>query len=150
MKFISTDGILDFAIGKEEEAAALYRDLAEKAVSPGLKNSLLEFAAEEDRHKQRLLAIKAGDLEPLSVERVRSLYISDYMVDVAPSTEMSYAQALQLAMKAEQAAYQLYSDLAGACEDPGLAALFTALAREEQRHKALFEREYEDQRLEGV
>jgi len=147
MTFVSVDGVLDFAIAEEEKAAAFYRQLAEKAEAPGLSTTMLELAAEEDLHRDRLVAIKAGDLSQLSTEKVRGLDISDFLLDIEPSPKMSVADALRYAMNAEQVAFQLYSDLAGAAEDPGLATLFRALARQEEHHRVLLERQFEAQNL---
>jgi rubrerythrin len=60
MSYDTMDEILDFAIAKEEEAARLYSELAEKMKHPGMRDALLEFAKEEISHKERLLQVKAG------------------------------------------------------------------------------------------
>jgi len=49
MDFASIDDILDFAIAREEEAAALYTSLATTVARPGMREAFLEFAAEEGR-----------------------------------------------------------------------------------------------------
>ena len=60
------------------------------------------------------------------------------------------SEALARAIKAEQAASELYTGLAEATDEPNLAAIFTALASEEERHKHRFEVEYDEVVLEGV
>ena len=150
MGFASIDEILDYAISREEEAAALYIDLAELANRPGMREAFLEFASEEDGHKRHLQSIKAGDLPALTIHQVQTLGISESLVEQAPSAAMTYAEGLIVAIKAEQAAQELYMGLAEATDDPNFAAVFTALAGEEAKHKSRFEHEYDEVILEGV
>jgi len=150
MQFDSITGVLEFAIAKEEEAAQMYRGLAETVRRPGMRETFLEFAREEDGHKARLKRIKSGDLQAVPGEKVRDLKISDYLVDAEVSPSMTYPEALLFAMKAEKAAFRLYEDLAASAADPQIAEIFRSLAQEEAKHKLRFELEYEDQVLEGV
>ncbi len=150
MQLDSFDSVVAFAISKEEEAAALYRGLAETVRRPGMRETFLEFAREEDGHRARLERMRSGGA-PLTVAEGREgPRLSDYLVDAEPSPSMTYPEALLFAMKAEKAAFRLYSDLAATAADPALAEVFRALAQEEARHKLRFELEYEDQVLEGV
>ncbi len=150
METRSIDEILDFAIAREEEAAALYASLARTVERPGMRETFLEFAAEEGRHKARLLKVKAGELPAMSGERIATLGIAETLVTPEPSANMTYAEALRYAMEAEKKAFKLYSDLADAAADPALAAVFASLAQEEAKHKLRFEIEYDDHVLEGV
>ncbi len=144
MQFDSAGEILDFAIKEEEKAAAFYKGLAEKVESRHVKEALLSFAREEEGHKAKLLEVKAGKLSLPTGGKVADLKISDYTVDVEPSPGMDYTQALVAAMKAEKAAFRLYSDLAASAEDPALKDLFLGLAQEEAKHKLRFEIEYDE------
>ncbi len=149
MDMKSVEEILDFAIGKEQEAHDLYADLAEKVTRPGLKTTFRELAEMEMGHRRRLEGIKAGELPGFADEAVQNLKISDHLVDVKPHPNMDYQEALLFAMKAEQRAHDLYVGLAGATSDPGLRGVFRDLAKEELRHKLFFETEYDDVILEG-
>jgi len=65
------------------------------------------FAKEELGHKVKLEAIKQGkDVQP--VKNITDLRIADYTVDVEPAPDMSYQNALILAMKKEKVAFRLY------------------------------------------
>ena len=150
MGFANIDEILDYAISKEEEAAALYTDLAELADRPGMREAFLEFANEEDGHKRHLESIRAGDLPALTIQQVQNLGIAGHLVQREPSAAMTYAEGLMIAIKAEQAAQELYMGLAEATDDPNLAAVFSALAGEEAKHKLRFELEYDEMVLEGA
>jgi rubrerythrin len=150
MHFDTIDAVLEFAIGKEEEAAQMYRDLADKVRRPGMRETLLEFVREEENHRTRLQRIRTGEQPAVSAERVQDLRIADYLVDAQASPAMTYPEALLFAMKAEKAAFRLYSDLAVSATVPQIAETFRVLAQEEAKHKLRFELEYEDQVLEGV
>ena len=150
MGFDNIDEILDYAISREEEAAALYTDLAELADRPGMREAFLEFAEEEEGHRRHLESIKAGELPALTVRQVQNLGIAEHLIEREPATAMTYAEGLIVAIKAEQAAQELYVGLAEATDDPNLAAVFTALAGEEAKHKHRFELEYDKLVLEGA
>lgn len=150
MDFSSIDEVLDFAIGKEEEAAELYTSMAEQMDRPGMRGTLLELAAEEKRHKERLLKVKAGELPAVSVDKVQDLKITEQLAAPKVSAKMTYQEALVFAMKAEKAAFKLYSDLAASADDPATADVFRSLAQEEAKHKLNLEIEYDEHVLEGV
>ena len=48
--------VLEFASSREDIAAAVYQELAGQTKDPEIKALLLKFAAEEDEHKQVILA----------------------------------------------------------------------------------------------
>jgi rubrerythrin len=146
--FKSVEEVLDFAINSEEEAEKFYSDLAAKVETPGMKEVFLSFAKEENGHKTKLMAIKSGKLDKLSASmRIVELKHADYLVDVEPSSGMSYQEALIVAMKREKAAYKLYMDLMAKVDDADLKATFEALAIEEAKHKMRFEVEYDERIL---
>jgi rubrerythrin len=142
--------ILDYAISNEEKAAALYYDLADKVERPGMKETFLHFANEEEGHKARLLKIKQGEMPAVIEEKVADLGITETLVEPETAPNMTYQEALQFAMKAEKAAFVLYTKLAEATPDAGLQRVFKSLAQEEAKHKLRFEIEYDDQVLDGV
>jgi rubrerythrin len=147
--FGSVDEILDFAIGKEEEAAQLYTSLARQTEKSWMRQVFEEFASEELGHKAKLLAIKQDKLLLPAAEKVMDLKIGDYVMGVEASPDLDYQDALILAMKEEKAAFRLYSDLAAATDDEALREILLALAQEEAKHKLRFEIEYDDQVLTG-
>lgn len=144
MKFKTADEILDFAINKEEEAAQFYTDLAAKAEQWTMSKVFEDFAQEEIKHKEKVLAVKGGKLLAPVVDKVKDLKIADYLVEVAPSPELDYQGALILAMKKEKASFRLYNDLAAATENDNLKATLLSLAQEEAKHKLRLEVEYDE------
>ena len=147
MQFDSVDKILDLAIQKEQEAADFYTSLADKMEFKHMQEIFRSFAAEEIGHKAKLIAVKDGKQMISSERKVLDLKVGDHLVDVEMKTDLTYQEALIVAMKAEKAAFKLYSDLAGATDDANLKSLFLELAQEEAKHKLRFEVEYDDRIL---
>ena len=140
----TVDEVLDYAIDQEQQAADFYANLAGRAEKAGMKELLLEFAEEEIRHKERLLAVKSGERELTPEQQVLDLKISDYLVEVDASDDISYQDALIVAMKKERAAFELYSDMAEKVPESNLKEVFVGLAKEEAKHKLFFESEYDE------
>ena len=145
-KFETVDDILDFAIGNEEDAYIFYFDLAN-----GMKDNtrmhdiFMGFAEQEKGHKEKLVAAKEGNILLPAREKVLDLKLADYLVEAEPRADMTYQDALILAMKKENSAFSLYSDLADAAPDPKIKDLFLFLAQEEAKHKLRLELEYDDE-----
>ena len=147
MKFNSIDEILDFAVKKEEEAADFYSNLADKMEYEHMKEVFNQFTLEEKEHKRKLIDVKEGKKMLSAEEKVTDLKIGENLIEVelnANTSNLSYQQALIIAMKAEKAAYRLYLQLAHATDDMRLKNLFEGLANEEAKHKLRFEIEYDD------
>lgn len=142
----TADEILDFAIAREEEAAAFYSRLAAGAPSPDMRRTFEQFAKEERGHKARLVAVKEGQQLLGGTGQVTDLQIADYTVAQEATPDMEYPAALILAMKREKAAFRLYSKLAEQTTGE-LARLFGELATEEAHHKLRFEVEYDQEVL---
>jgi len=112
-----------------------------------MKELFLSFAQEERGHRAKLQAVRDGKELTLQPQQIMDLKIGDYLIDVTPSPQMTYQQALNVAMKSEKAAFKLYHDLAQTTDDPKLKTLLMTLAQEEARHKLRFEIEYDQEIL---
>jgi len=143
-KFNSLEDILNFAIKNEQEAVDFYLRLAKNAKGEEMKAVFEEFAQEEVKHKARLQKIKDEGTFSFKKEEVLDLNISDYVVPTVPHPDMSYPEALTLAMAKEKAAFKLYMRLSSKVEDAGLQVVFLDLAQEESKHKLRFELEYDE------
>ena len=150
MELTTIEKILDYAISNEEKAAALYYELAKKVERPGMREAFLHFAKEEEGHKARLIKIKEGKIPAVDDQKVANLGITEQLVEPEPAPQMTYQEALLFAMKAEKAAFVLYTKLSEMTSDAGLQRVFRNLAQEEAKHKLRFEIEYDDHILEGV
>jgi len=143
----TVDEILDYAIDQEQQAADFYADLAGRAEKAGMKDILLDFAEEEKSHRERLELVKRGDRELAPEQEVLDLKISDYLVEVDAKKDISYQDALIVAMKRERAAFQLYTDMAEKVPEGNLKEILLGLAKEESKHKLFFESEYDERVL---
>ena len=137
--WMSSDEILDFAIGEEEAAMKFYTELAEKVVHSSMKRDFLLFANEEKGHKAKLIAVQEGKTFLPDNEKILDLKMSDYIIDVDPDKVESYEDALVVAMKKEKAAYKLYTKLSEMVDTDDAKNLFKSLAQEEAKHKLRFE-----------
>lgn len=143
-EFNSINDILDFAIASEQEAVEFYSALAEQAKNEEMKTVFEQFAKEEMNHKSRLIKVKDEGSFEVKDEKIYDLQIADYLVDVEVSPDMSYQDALVVAMKKEKSAFKLYTNLAAKAPTEGLKKTFLSLAQEESKHKLRFEIEYDD------
>ena len=145
-KFKNVQERLDFAIEREQEAHDFYEELAEKTATPQMAEVFKGFAIEELGHKMKLQALKGGEIQ-VDAEEVHGLKIADYVVEVAPQSDMTYADVLLVAMNREKAAFRLYCDMAELMQKNDLRDMFLVLAQEEAKHKLRFEIEYDDEVL---
>jgi len=145
VKFDSIDKVLDFAIEKEQEAADFYTALAGKVKKSNMKDIFKQFSLEEQGHKAKLQNVKKGKLELAGTkQKIADLKIAETVTDVVVDADFDYQQALIVAMKAEKAAYKLYTDLADIAKDEKIVTIFKGLAQEEAKHKLRFETEYDE------
>ena len=143
-KFESVEEILDFAIKREEDAIKFYTELANQTTNKQMSHVFTDFAREEQGHKKKLVAIKEGRRFSPSKQTIQNLKIGDYLVEVTPGPNVTYQEALIIAMKKEKAAFRLYHDLASSTDNQELRSLFLSLAQEEAKHKLRFEIEYDN------
>ncbi len=143
-EFNNINEILDFAIGEEQAAVDFYLQLAAQSKNSQTRKIFTDYAEEEMRHKANLLKIKEQGAFTMTDATVRDLKIAEYLVDVRPTPNMTYQEALILAMKKEKAAFRMYSKLAEKAEDPAVKSVFLNLAQEESKHKLAFEIEYDE------
>ena len=143
-KFENIDDVLDFAIESEQKAVDFYHQLADRVKNEDMKNIFLEFAQEEVAHKAKLKKIKEEKVFIASSESISDLKISDYVDSVVIKPDMSYQEALIVAMNREKAAFNLYTRLSKKTNIPELQNIFKMLAQEESKHKLRFEMEYDE------
>ena len=137
--------VIEFAIGKEQEAVDFYSDMAERTQSPSGKIMFNELADMERGHKTKLQKLDTGYFTSKELKPPEDLKISDYLVDVELTPESSYQDILLYAAKREQSAFNLYTDLAHVYSSvPEIKQMFDVLAQEEAYHKLKLEREYDD------
>ena len=141
-KFHSVDEVLDFAIAKEVEAYNFYIELAQWVERAEVAKLFEDFSLEEMQHKIKLEAIKAGKVI-IQAEEVGSLNIADKMETSETKVNLSYIEALVVAMQREKKAFRFYTNLAAICEDAEVKDILLKLAQEEAQHKLYLEIEYD-------
>jgi len=141
-KINTLEEALDFAISREIEAYDFYMKLAALVKKPEMVKVLKDLAVEEQQHRIRLEAARAGEVA-IGEEEVGDLGLSDVVEAVEPKPDMSYADLLVVAMKKENRSYRLYMDLALMVQRQELRDIFLKLAQEEAEHRLRFEIEYD-------
>jgi rubrerythrin len=144
LNFESVEAAITFAIDKEQEAYDFYTDWSKKLEHEAIRQVFREFAVEELRHRDLLTDVKKGKRELKTDRKVQDLKITDYFTEVKPSENLTYQDALQLAIQRERGSIELYGHLEGSSGEPELAKLFGALVDEETKHKMRLETIYDD------
>lgn len=140
---LSFEGIIAFAVAREEEAAAGYSGLMAAAETPGLKELFRELRDEEKEHKKLLEGLDPAGAASLEPEEVEDLGITDGLRAEPPHPDMSFQDALILAARKEEQSIRLYVGLGGRARRDGDRKLFEFLAGREKLHKLKLETEYE-------
>lgn len=147
MNFKSVNDILDFAIEKEVEAVEFYKEASEFAHAESIKESLLNFSNEEDKHRKMLTSFKENQtkIDSYEFKKITDLKRSDYLVvDIEYEKGMNFPDILRLAMKREEMAVKLYEKLSSLAKDSNMDNLFMILVQEESKHKNILETIYDD------
>lgn len=146
MNFKSMEDILDYAIGKEKEAVEFYTELSGLEIFSGAKETFAGFAQEEEKHVALLenFSTDNKEIDAYQFKWIPDLKRSDYMVDIEYEKGMLYNDILRLAMKREEKALKLYSELMEKAENDAFAKLFKILCQEEAKHKNILETMYDD------
>lgn len=143
----SFDDIVNFAIRKEEDAMDFYGRCEERAKNPGIKQFFQEMVGEEQKHVNMLKDLDPYGLEDFKLEKVEDLKIGDYLMNVPFRDDLTYQEALTIAMKKEEKAYAFYSAWQNKCMHEKTAKVFEILAQEEMKHKRRIETMYDDEIL---
>lgn len=136
--------VIDFAIQGEKDAVVFYQELQTKSKFKAQKKMLKEYEDMEKGHVIVLENIRKRGIQNIAVKEVTNLNISEYLVDVEPSADMDYQDILIVAMKKEEQAQKLYTNMAGNFPSTELETLFLKLAAEEAEHKLQFETLYDE------
>ncbi len=146
MEFKNVDEILNFATQREKEAVEFYTLLAREATQKSLREIFESFAKQEDKHVEMLSNISDNKekIDAYEFREITDLKISDYMVETEYKEGMPMPEILKLAMKKEESAVKLYSDLAEKSDNDDAKKLFMLLVQEEAKHKFALESMYDD------
>jgi len=136
--------IIAFAIENEIEAQQFYADAAKKVEDPYLSKMFTDFAEEEKQHRQILSGIQSREAIGQYFKETRDYKVAETIDKPKLSIDMRPAEAIALAMKNEEDAMKLYSDLADGCSDEETKKVFLDLAAMERGHKFKMEKAFVD------
>jgi rubrerythrin len=133
--------VLSEAIGNEIEAYQFYAGVAEKVQDANLRLIFTDLSEEERKHQQFLEGVLSV-AKPLNIDETKDYKVSATVDKPKLSISMKPADAIGLAMKNEEEAMNMYTELAGICNDKEQKELFESLARMERGHKFRLEEMY--------
>ncbi len=136
--------IIEFAIGNENEASEFYEDVSNKVKNTQLKDMFMRFANDEKNHSKLLQNYLSKSPESFHFKKSVDYKFSESVDKPKLSLQMHPADAFALAMKNEEEAVQLYTELAGFSEDPMIQKTFHELAEMERGHKLKMEKAFKD------
>lgn len=143
MDFAGLKDVLDFAVSREEESAALYARLLALTEDPALKMLLADLEKDEQNHKKLLLGFSRKAPGAFAAKPVTDLKLTDYVVAEPPGPGMTFQDLLILGAKKEQKSIDLYTSLRDRVSEPESRSLFDFLVMQERSHKLKLESEYE-------
>ena len=103
-----------------------------------------EFEAEEEGHKAIIDKLSKNKVTDLQLQNVTDLKISDYLIDMTFRPDMDYQDILIIAMKREEKAVKMYTDMLARIKDSDAQKLIQFLIQEESKHKLGLETEYDE------
>lgn len=135
--------IIDFAIGREKEAVAFYRELQEIVHFGAQKEALKEFELMETGHIKLLESVRSKGPKEADPVAGFGFDAEEFLVPHEPAAGMSFQDILIHAIKREERSLTLYRHLRDKASDPELVKTFSFLESEEARHRGFFEELYE-------
>ena len=131
--------IIDFAVKNEVEAYEFYTNAALKVNNDYLKEVFEDLAKEELHHKKFLKEFLDSNIEVIKLDEFNDYKIAETIDKPILSVEMSFTDAIGLAIKNEEEAMQMYKNLSQACLDEEQKSLFMGLMNMEKMHKSKLE-----------
>ena len=139
--------ILQNAINQEIEAATFYHDLQSSMQIESNKVILKELEDMEWGHKAILENLTSASFNDFEPQKIQNLKIAETLVDPPVSAGMTIQEVLMVAIKREERAWNLYSELAELSEEDKIKNIFLKLATEEAKHKLQLETIYDSEIL---
>ena len=138
--------LLDAAIRDEIAAQKFYLGAQEKTNNPRLKEFFKSLAKEEKGHERILMGVKEmgiyDGMLPVDEESVRKIEGAHVLPDEEPIEEMSIERAMEVAMKKENKASQVYAHMEQTSTRDELKKLFSSLSSDERRHAKTIDEHY--------
>jgi len=144
MTITEFNDILDFAVAREEEAIAFYRELQRQAKFADQIEMLKDLENMEMGHIVVIESIRKKGAQIEAIKKIPNLKISEYIVKELDEAELTYQNILIKAMKREELSFKLYTEMSVKFPNHEISDLFRRLASEEAKHKLHFEQLYDD------
>lgn len=130
--------IIKFAISNEIEAYEFYKGVSDKTKDAGLKKIFAELAEEEAGHRKFLEGLTSGKTQ-IHFDESKDYKVSQTIEKPKLSLSMKPADAIALAVKEEEEAMEMYTEIADCSTDAEQKKMFQLLANMEQGHKVKLE-----------
>jgi len=135
----SFDRLMLEAIADEIAAREFYQQAARHMKDPNVTAIFQQLSKEENGHRNTLETFRFNPLARVEFARVQDFRVSEQETEPPLSFDMSPREALQLAMKKEEKAADMYRQLAAGCKDPEISRVYAELAEMERGHKCRLE-----------
>ena len=133
--------IFEFAMQKEKDAEAFYRDLAAKSNSEGLKNIYTRLANAETRHYEVVKQMQDKETDASDTDILDDVgTIFNKMSrnkDELLNLDRQQVQVYEKARAIEKESIDLYSEKARESDNPEHRKIFKKLAEQEKKHYAI-------------
>jgi len=143
---ITLNDLLDVAINDEINAQKFYHIMSEKTNIPKMKEFFDSLENEERGHERILKGVKemelydgALEVDEESLRQIEGAHIID---DSDSIEDMTIERAMEIAMKRENKASQVYGQMAESTSQEEIMKLFTSIASDERRHSKTIEEQY--------
>jgi rubrerythrin len=130
--------IITFAITNEIEAYEFYKGVSDKVKDAGLKKIFAALADEEAKHR-KLLESFTSDAKQMHFDESKDYKVSKSIEKPKLSLSMKPVDAIALAVKNEEEAMDMYTQMASCSTDAEQKKMFQSLANMEQGHKVKLE-----------
>ncbi len=133
------DRLMLDAIADEIAARDFYQEAARKVKDQNVASLFEQLSREENGHRNTLETFRFNPLARVEFARAQDFRVSEQQDEPPLSLDMSPKEALQLAMKKEEKAAEMYSRLAAGCKDREASRVYLELAEMERGHKCRLE-----------
>lgn len=142
MNETSLQDIIDFAIWKEQKSVDFYKALLKKVDSEEVSREVIKIIAMEERHRDWLKdnALSLFSERKSSHTTGTGTSTVESADDIHPVETLTWVDIIDIAIRSETAAEQLYRTLASTVTDLTANEVLKNLADEEHNHKVYFEK----------
>jgi len=130
--------IITFAISNEIEAYDFYKGVSDKIKDAALKKIFAELAEEEAKHRKFLEGLTSGKTQ-MYFDETKDYKVAESIEKPKLSLSMKPSDAIALAVKNEQEAMDMYTEMANCSTDAEQKKMFQSLAAMERGHKVKLE-----------